>query len=299
MFSLAARTGLVDAPETLRGSGDDVSDAGAAAGRVLRALLVVYIALIGAMAIEELERREQALKLIEERVETAAMALAALDPAGADDVRRKLLVREAASLRRLEVQTRALILGGPVTFVGRDRATVKQILCELAALEEPDATCVEPRVASWWLREAITTAVLKRPAESTASGNIFAILVLVAAAGGALVRLYLPDHDESDAYRTVLRALGGGMVCYLAVSGGSLPLTDAGVTAHTSAATASLLGFLSGMFATRVFQLLSDVVDRWMDRLTPRRDAEEAPGTWSSHSRARSRRGRLRAAPRS
>lgn len=80
--------------------------------------------------------------------------------------------------------------------------------------------------------------------------------------------------------RTVLRAMGGGIVCYLAVDGGSIPLNVGDVSKIANPATASLYGLLAGMFSERVFRLLSDLVDAFLSRLTPSREpAAEASRT--------------------
>ena len=51
--------------------------------------------------------------------------------------------------------------------------------------------------------------------------------------------------------RTLLRAKGGGIVCYLLVVGGNLPAGAAGLKDTTAPATASPLGLLAGMFSDR------------------------------------------------
>ena len=65
--------------------------------------------------------------------------------------------------------------------------------------------------------------------------------------------------------------MGGGIVWYLAVDGGSIPLNVGDVSKIANPATASLYGLLAGMFSERVFRLLSDLVDTFLSRLTPSR----------------------------
>jgi hypothetical protein len=101
---------------------------------------------------------------------------------------------------------------------------------------------------------------------------LLAILIVTASIGGALITLSLKKTRTESPLRTVLRAIGGGIVCYLAVDGGSIPLNVGDVSNIASPATASLYGLLAGMFSERGFGLLSDIVDAFLSRLTPSRE---------------------------
>ncbi|WP_437573790.1 hypothetical protein [Sorangium sp. So ce887] len=238
--------------------------------RVLRGLAIIYIAFIGILAIEELQRREKVLAVLTARDNEIAAALAVMgdDRGEASNPQKEVLDRERTKLQGLKARMTTLILGGSMRPNTRP---LKEILCELAATRSVEVTCDGQEQDR--LRDLAAALFLKRTAEQRSSGDVFAVLIVVAAVGGALVRLYLPgeyEHDEhDDAFRTVFRAIGGGIVCYLALSGGSIPFSGTNLTAYTSPATGSLLGFLSGMFSTKVFLLLSSVVDSWVGKLMP------------------------------
>jgi hypothetical protein len=124
---------------------------------------------------------------------------------------------------------------------------------------------------------------LKELSERSASGAIFAVLVITAALGGALVQLSVTwdesktvswTHTAASVAYTLSRAAGGGIVCYLAIDGGSLPLSAADLLRYNSPATGSLAGFLAGMFSDKVFRLLSQLVDAFVARITPKATTE-------------------------
>jgi hypothetical protein len=244
--------------------------------RLLWGAGIVYIAAIGIFAIEELQRREDTRALLRARVNDVAAAVVAVGHGtGAQtEAKRTALERELAKLHELERRLTALIVTGSVRTVDKPDGSLRQITCEFTAIDGAAGQCDVERGG---IRDIFCYLVLKRPAERTASGDVLAVLVVVAALGGALVRLYLPGAERDDSFRMVMRAIGGGVVCYLAISGGTLVPSDVGLTTVKSPATASLLGFLSGMFATRVFELISDLVDSWILKLSPAKPGQTPP----------------------
>jgi hypothetical protein len=181
----------------------------------------------------------------------------------------------------------SLILGGTIQRADGPPGTLKEILCEFTVIRNGEIRCGEI-MEGWSVRNVAATLALKRAFEQRASGDVFALLIIISSVGGALIRLYLPGEDERDAFRTIFRAIGGGIVCYLAIRGENLPFGEpnmttftnpfggSSMTALTNPATASLLGLLAGMFSTKVFKLLSDVIDSWFDKLTPSEDGSAA-----------------------
>lgn len=252
---------------------------------LFRGVGIAYIALIGIFAIEELQRREKVLATIIQRQVEVAAALSMLNTAQGDAAvnRRTTLEREAAALRGLHGRTTALILGGAIRPEKGPPGTIKAVLCELTALASPEITCGNPQAEAWSLREILATVALKRPAEQRSSGDVFAVLIIVAALGGALISLYLDGESDSDWVRKLFRAVGGGTVCYLALTAGTVPFTSASLTTFGSPAMGSLLGLLSGMFSTKVFQLLSNVVDSWLTKVTPKATAAPEIATAVAH----------------
>jgi hypothetical protein len=254
--------------------------------RLARGFAVAYIALIGILAIEELQRRDKVLALISARQNEVAAGLALLGSSQEARVaeQRATLEQQRSKLHALRTRVTSLILVGPLRPEKKAPVDLKLISCQLAELDDPTLSCREAddavTLADMPLREALRQGAallfLKRTAERTASGDVFAILVVVAAIGGALIRLYLPGREKTDEMRAMFRAIGGGTVCYLVLSGGSIPFAGTNMTMYTSPAMGSLLGLLAGMFSTRVFKLLSDGVDAWSRKLTPR---AELPAT--------------------
>lgn len=148
------------------------------------------------------------------------------------------------------------------------RITLKVIACDFAKLQQDSGfECDNSRKSEAW--DVVAGFFLKRIAEERSSGDVFAVLVVVAGVGGGLIRLFLPRRTNApgDYQHSALRGMSGGVVCYLAVSGGATTFLTAGnLTAATSPAAGSLLGLLAGMFSNKVFEFLSNVVDGWFDR---------------------------------
>jgi hypothetical protein len=257
-----------------------------------RVLGVVYIALIGIFAIEELNGRNETMRLL-----LAEESRIAAQAAG-DGPSRSLLHGVRQRLVSL------IVSGSPDSVL-----TLRELHCELVS-GSLDKGC--PKDASHgpvaWIIATASTFLLKGLSAVAGSGQILGVLVVTASVGGALVDLSLRrrrlqsageeprtlagtkpvEATDESALSTVIRAIGGGIVCYLAIDGGTIPLTAADIAATTThPATASLYGFLAGMFSERVFRLLSELVDAFLSRISPKREgssrnaspAATAPGT--------------------
>lgn len=227
----------------------------------LRLLGVAYIALIGIFAIEELNGRNETMRLLlaeEAKVGTAAAAKSAGDAS-----------EKLATLERARQKLVVLMVSG-----AEDQGTLRDIHRELALSQanKPPANAESSNArldaAGSWLVAVFSCLLLKNLSAVAGSGQILGVLIVTASVGGALVTLSLRQTREG-ALRTVIRAIGGGIVCYLAVDGGTIPISPTDVAVTTHAATASLYGFLAGMFSERVFRLLSDLVDAFLARITP------------------------------
>jgi hypothetical protein len=228
--------------------------------------LVTYIALIGIFAIEELDGRDETMRVL-----LAEEARIGAETARGHEDRSV----ELDALRALRQRTVALVVSGAVSQRDR-RLTLREIQCDLVKLRSPAIVCPEPLpngTADPVVRGA-ATFFLKELSAVAGSGQILGVLIITASIGGALITLSLRRSRTESSLRTVLRAMGGGIVCYLAVDGGTIPLTAADVARATHPATASLYGLLAGMFSERVFRLLSDLVDAFLARLTPASDGE-------------------------
>lgn len=223
--------------------------------------LVTYIGMIGIMAIEELDGRDETMRVLlaeEARVGTEAAAM------GSERT------KELKALRGLRQHLVALVVSGALDQPKR-RHTLREIHCDLVKLRSSQTVCPPPEARSLSDRavQGAATFFLKELSARSGSGQILGVLVLTASIGGALIALSLRRTRTESALRTVLRAMGGGIVCYLAVDGGSVPLTAADAATSTHPATASLYGLLAGMFSERVFRLLSDLVDAFLARIRP------------------------------
>jgi hypothetical protein len=233
---------------------------------------VSYISLIGIFAIEELDGRDETMRLILAEEARVGIEAVGRDGDGAP--------AELAALRGLRQRLTALVVSGAVQQP-QGTQTLKAIHCELVRTVEPGTICPPTLPNPGSGDRAInlmSSFFLKSLGEVSGSGHILAILIITASIGGALITLSIQQpsdvaagaqHGAVGAIRTVLRAMGGGLVCYLAVNGGSIPLTVAEIAKTTHPATASLFGFLAGMFSDRVFRLLSSLVDAFIDRVNP------------------------------
>ncbi len=238
--------------------------------------LVTYIALIGIFAIEELNGRDETLRVL--LAEEARLGVEGLrDEEGH--------LNELKKLRGLRQSVVALVVSGAVDQAG-GTLTLREIQCQLVKLRKDGITCPEPPETSVTDRiiQGAARFFLKELSATAGSGQILALLIVTASIGGALITLSLRQTRTESPLRTVLRAMGGGIVCYLAVDGGSIPLNVGDVSKIANPATASLYGLLAGMFSERVFRLLSDLVDAFLSRLTPAREnAAEASQTELTH----------------
>ena len=223
---------------------------------------VIYIALIGIFAIEEINSREGASKLLAAQ-QTEILGRLAQSP---ND---EALKTDRAKL--LDLQTRLAILVTDGAGALGTPATLKAILCELDKIHERNPICPVPEIAPTAYDKVVTffASVLLEPLGArSGTGEILAILIVTAAFGGALIRLSL-DNDGEPIARTCLRAIGGGIVCYLVLVGGAVPLATVDFVKPSSPATASLIGLLSGMFSNKLFHLVSDFVDAFVTKVTP------------------------------
>jgi hypothetical protein len=242
---------------------------------------VVYIAMIGIFAIEEINSRDATARLLVVRQTEVLGRLAQGSNGGAggapgtdgskDQPAKKdpALERERKRLEELQTRLAILITDGAASL--GTSATLRGILCELDKIDEEQPICpAAERPTSGFDKTVafLSTFFLKDLGAENATGAILAILIVTAAFGGALIQLSL-DRDGEDILRTCLRAIGGGIVCYLVVVGGGVPLATVDLEKPSNPATASLLGLLSGMFSNKLFQLVSDFVEAFVKKVTP------------------------------
>jgi hypothetical protein len=251
--------------------------------------LIAWIALIGIFAIEQIKVRDNLLRGIA-AMETETATRKGLLQAGSDgqpSAEERALDEQLVELGLIKQRLTALILTGEMT----SRGSLPSIECDLVQLRRgvgaaqpparPPVECLGDDALHGFAR----TLTLQPLTERAASGALFAILVITAALGGAVIGISLERRRQStpELMKTMLRAVGGGIVCYLVLDGGKFPFSSVEVTEYTNPATGSLLGLLAGMFSDRVFTLLRDVVFAFIERLTPRktgpRSGEEAPAT--------------------
>jgi hypothetical protein len=225
---------------------------------------VTYIAIIGIAAIEELKARTNATTELQRRQNEVLLALS---NQSLTDSRRAALEDEQQTLARLRRRLDILIMAGASPVGAATQAgPLKGILCEWA--EEADSRIIcTGRNASESLLARIALLPLS---ERSPSGSVLAVLIVTAAVGGALVRLSFGSESDPDALRSLLRAVGGGIVCYLAIGGNNLLISSTDLARYSSPATASLAGFLSGMFSDRVFLLVSELVEALVAKMRPR-----------------------------
>jgi hypothetical protein len=280
---------LMDTSEG-RGASGEVAAAAPTAPPVTRRMFavwvtsivtVVYIAMIGIFAIEEINSRDATARLLVVRQTEVLGRLAQGSNGGAggapgtdgskDQPAKKdpALERERKRLEELQTRLAILITDGAASL--GTSATLRGILCELDKIDEEQPICpAAERPTSGFDKTVafLSTFFLKDLGAESATGAILAILIVTAAFGGALIQLSL-DRDGEDILRTCLRAIGGGIVCYLVVVGGGVPLATVDLEKPSNPATASLLGLLSGMFSNKLFQLVSDFVEAFVKKVTP------------------------------
>jgi uncharacterized protein YidB (DUF937 family) len=250
---------------------------------------VTYIALIGIFAIEEIKARDDTLALLSGQQREVASDLAFALPAS---TRHQDLERRRDTLAALRARLEVLIIDGAVPIRNGRPGTLKEILCELALTDDPHVNCPVENETAWTASTVIPHLLLKYLSEESATGAVLAVLIITAAFGGALIRMSLesPEPDgKRILLRTLLRAIGGGIVCYLIVVGGNLPIAGAGLQNASGPATASLLGLLAGMFSNKVFELLSELVDAFVDKVRPKRTSPTPPPVTETPAIARDR----------
>jgi hypothetical protein len=229
-------------------------------------LAVTYIAIIGIAAIEELKARTNATTELQRRENEVLLALSNQSLA---ESRRASLENEQRTLARLHRRLDILIMDGASPVASTTQAgSLKGVLCEWAAEGDSRIVCIGgSAIAS----ESVLARIALLPlSERSPSGSVLAVLIVTAAVGGALVRLSFGSESDRNALRTLLRAVGGGIACYLAIGGNNLLLSSTDIAKYSSPATASFAGFLSGMFSDRVFLLVSELVDALVSKIRPR-----------------------------
>ncbi|MDC8449554.1 MAG: hypothetical protein LV473_14495 [Nitrospira sp.] len=191
--------------------------------------LVTYIALIGIFAIEELNGRDETLRVL--LAEEARLGVEGLRD-------EKGHLNELKALRGLRQSVVALVVSGAVDQPG-GTLTLREIQCQLVKLRNDEITCPEPPETSMrgQLIQWASRFFLKELSATAGSGQVLAILIVTASVGGALITLSLKRTRTESPLRTVLRAMGGGIVCYLAVDGGSIPLNVGDVSRIATPAT--------------------------------------------------------------
>src|SRR5579859_2822360 len=102
---------------------------------------VTYIAFIGIFAIEEIKARDDGLTLLAAR-HADVVAELALTPAGA--ARRGELEHRRDTLGGLQTRLSVLVIDGSVPLEKSHPGTLKEILCELAAVDDPSIICPVP-----------------------------------------------------------------------------------------------------------------------------------------------------------
>ncbi len=223
----------------------------------LRLVGVAYIALIGIFAIEEINGRNETMRII--LAEEARVSAEAVGSSRAESA------QELKALREVRHKLVALIVSG-----AQNGETLKELQHDLVMVHVGSPPPAKSN--NGWsdgIVAFLAKVLLKDLSAIAGSGQILGVLVITASVGGALVTLSLRRKRDEEGLRTVIRAIGGGIVCYLAIDGGTIPLSPSDVAVTTHAATASLYGFLAGMFSERVFRLLSDLVDAFLSRITP------------------------------
>lgn len=222
------------------------------------ALLVIYIAVIGVFAIEQIEQRKDTLARIQaKRVGVLELkAMAGLVP-GSEEAHS--IDRSLKHLESLQARLIGLVSVGTMTNDG----VLPKIACELVRHDAPHQRCEDPRSREWckfFMGELI---------EITANGPLLAFLVIVAALGGGALRLSFQDDLPHGQRRwRLVRSVGGGLVCYVALNGRAVPSTlllDTALAADP--ARWSLIGLLVGMFANRVFEVISAGAEAFLKKL--------------------------------
>lgn len=233
---------------------------------------VPYIIFIGFFAINQIQQRDDTRQAIADRIDRITLQLLVVGPANpgsegqAHTDERAALLSSRKTLESLQARVRALISVGAMT----QRGTLPLISCDLLKMTEPMLDCEDSRP------QPSTERLLAGVIERTASNTLLAFLVVVAAIAGGLVRGTLNSDNVRWSLPEVVRAAGGGIACYLALAGGTVTATKFAETSGAAPATWSLLGFLSGIFASRVFRLLSELVDAFVARLSPRRSGDQS-----------------------
>jgi hypothetical protein len=232
-------------------------------GHAVLLALIIWIALIGIFAIEEIKSREGMLRVIMARqAELSAKQLALVGNDMTILEKAKALEVTASKLERLRQRTSGLMLVGSVIESG----TLPDIACELFQIQGT-ATCRAPSE----YRSAMRQVALQPLTAKGSNGALFAVLVITASLAGAVIRLSLEWdlNEKTTPFATIPRAIGGGIVCYLVLGGGKFPLSSLDVSGFTDASTGSLCGLLAGMFSDKVFYLLKDLFAAFVERLTP------------------------------
>jgi hypothetical protein len=311
---------------------------------------VIWVAMVGVYSVEELNSRQETLRVLiaEEARASAAPALTSKNKGQV-----AAAVKQLEAIRLLRQRLVALIVSGAVLESGGFQ-TVRTIQCDLVDLRRtkapenpPEATPPEaapapvlaalgrakqrcdPESQNLENEKSLRKWVLASSAASNSSGLILAFTIVTAAFGGALIMSSLPNGATAEkkaaafpalhalqpgegcaredaipaaspagvnwcnllvhGLRALLRAIIGGVVCYLAINGGAIPTTAADLSKAMNPATAVLYGLLAGMFSEEVLKFLASIVKAFFKRLAPegfgaaRAEPRPEPNAASAH----------------
>jgi hypothetical protein len=212
--------------------------------------MFIYISLLGANAIAEIQERRDLYVLLNSELQAVQRQEAEANNDSSSDAARsgELSKRRAAyeqALRKLRHLSAAGALDSSMTVTNIRRALDGQ----------------SPSTRSY-VKDAFGAAgyVLMPPMiDVSADGRMYSFLVLFASVLGCIVQYFREPNKQP--MKTMIVGCGAGIVCYLGIASGRIDTV--GSDRGADVARGILFGFLAGVFSVHVY----DVVERAMKRL--------------------------------
>lgn len=207
--------------------------------RVTSLLLFLYVTILGANAIAEIQERQRLHDLIQHEI-----SLIDLDQTADKD----------SAARRLEFSA-ALTKLRQLSAAGAIDATYTVDSIRKALYPSPEkyhfVKLSFGRLGPILMPEYI---------DVSASARMYAFLIICASVIGAIVQYFRGDRHEP--MKTIVTGVGAGIVCYLLIDSGNVGtfLPNSKSSWHPS--TGILMGFLSGIFSNHIYSVIEKAIKK-------------------------------------
>jgi hypothetical protein len=226
--------------------------------RWISVLLFAYIMILGSNAIAEIQERQSIYNLlITELQELNSKAVREESSAGLDSraisarkERKRQLEEAIESIKHLSA---AGALDANMTLTG--------IRKKLFGLPDDYRSFIKDSFGF------VGEILMPKFIDVSATRRMYANLIIFASVMGCIVQFFRGDHQRP--VRTIITGVGAGIVCFLSLDATRIELSLDGKFATFQATAGILLGFLSGVFSSHVFDAVETTIKKLRRPLDP------------------------------